>query len=167
MKIQCPKCEAKYRTKSDVDSSSPVVVVCPKCRHRFTVEPFREEKPSPRILIVDDARFFRELIMDLLDDRRFELTTANCGEEAWEFLQSDSYDLLIVDVNLPDISGLDLIRRVRNAQHCSGLPILCISGVYRQDDDARQAFIAGANDFMTKSFHPEDFTARIDKMLSR
>ncbi|MFO7812661.1 MAG: response regulator [Pelovirga sp.] len=167
MKIQCPKCEAKYRTQATVDSSSPVVVTCPKCRHRFTVEPVKEEKQPSKILIVDDARFFRELIMDLLDDRKFQLTTANCGEEAWKLLQSDSYDLLIADVNLPDISGLDLIKRVRNDRHCAGLPILCISGVYRQDDDARQAFIAGANDFMTKSFHPEDFTARIAKLLTR
>mgnify|MGYP006290069341 CR=1 FL=1 len=167
MKIECPKCKAKYRTQSAVDSSSPVEVTCPKCRHRFTVEPFKEEKPAPKILIVDDARFFRELIMDLLDDRKFELTTANCGEEAWKLLQSDVFDLLIADVNLPDISGFDLIKRVRNDQHCARLPILCISGIYRQDDDARQAFIADANDFMTKSFHPEDFTARIDKLLAK
>jgi predicted Zn finger-like uncharacterized protein len=166
MKIQCPECKAKYRVQSAVDSSSPVVVTCPKCRHRFSVKPVKEEKPARKILIVDDARFFRELIMDLLDDRKFELTTANCGEGAWEMLQSESFDLLIADVNLPDISGLDLIRRVRSDQRCARLPILCISGVYRQDDDARQAFIAGANDFMTKSFHPEDFTARIDKLLS-
>lgn len=167
MKIQCPKCEAKYRTQSPVHSVSPVAVTCPKCRHRFSVEPLKEEQPSPRILIVDDARFFRELIMDLLDGQKCELTTANCAEEAWKLLQSKSFDLLIVDVNLPDISGLDLIKRVRADQNGSSLPILCISGVYRQDDDARQAFIAGANDFMTKSFHPEDFTARINKLLAR
>ncbi|MBD1399201.1 response regulator [Pelovirga terrestris] len=167
MKIQCPKCEAKYLTQLAIDSSSSVVVTCPKCRHRFTVDPLKDGKPSPKILIVDDARFFRELIMDLLVDQNVELTTAHCGEEAWKLLQSVSFDLLIADINLPDISGSDLIKRVRNDPHCASLPILCISGVYRQDDDARQAFIAGANDFMTKSFHPEDFTARIDKLLAR
>jgi len=167
MKIQCPNCEAKYRTQSVVDASSPVVVTCPKCRHRFTVEPLKEEKPPKKIMIVDDARFFRELIMDLLDGRTFELTTANCGEEAWKLLQLEPFDLLIVDINLPDISGLDVIKRVRGDQRCGRLPILCISGIYRQDDDARQAFIAGANDFMTKSFHPEDFTSRIDNLLAR
>ncbi len=167
MKIQCPECEAKYRTQSPVDLSTPLVVTCPKCRHRFTVVVPEETKPAKKLLIVDDARFFRELIMDLLADRHVELTTANCGDEAWTQLQTDHFDLLIVDVNLPDISGFDLIRRVRADLRCASTPILCISGVYRHDDDARQAFMAGANDFMTKSFHPEDFTNRIDQLLEK
>ncbi len=167
MKIQCPRCDAKYRTQSVVDSSSVLTVTCPKCRQRFTVEPEGEVKLPPKILIVDDARFFRELIMDLLSRCHFELTTANCGEDAWNILQDNSFDLLIIDVNLPDFSGFDLIKRVRCDQRYAGIRILCISGVYRQEDDARQAFMAGANDFMTKSFHPEDFTARIDKLLTK
>jgi DNA-binding response OmpR family regulator len=167
MKIQCPQCETKYRTQSQVDLSKPLVLTCPNCRHHFTVETLGNEKPPKKILIVDDARFFRELMMDLLADRKVELITANCGEEAWKMLQIDHFDLLIADVNLPDISGFDLIRRVRGHQRCAGTPILCISGVYRQDDDAREAFMAGANDFMTKSFHPEDLTARVEKLLAR
>ncbi len=167
MKIQCPKCEAKYRAQSTVDASIPLVVNCPKCRHRFTVTWDEEEKPPKKILIVDDAHFFRELILDLLAGREVELTTANCGEEAWTLLQSNTFDLLIADINLPDFSGLDLIKRVRGDRRCARLPILCISGVYRQDDDARQAFMAGANDFMTKSFHPEDLTERINKLLAK
>lgn len=167
MKVQCPQCQAKYRTQSLVDLSAPLVVTCPKCRHRFTVTMLEEKKPPKKILIVDDARFFRELIMDLLAGDKFALTTANCGEEAWKQLQTDTFDLLIVDVNLPDISGLDLIRRVRGDQRCADISILCISGVYRRDDDTRQAMMAGANDFMTKSFHPEDFIARIDKLLAQ
>ncbi len=167
MKIQCPKCDTKYRTQSSVDSSSALTVACPKCRHRFTVEPVEEEKSPKKLLIVDDARFFRELIMDLLAGSKYELMTANCGEEAWKILQGNCFDLVIADVNLPDISGLDLIRRMRSDQRYAGIPVLCISGVYRQDDDARQAFMAGANDFMTKSFHPEDLTARIEKLLAK
>jgi DNA-binding response OmpR family regulator len=167
MKIQCPKCKAKYRTQSPVETSLPLAVICPKCDYRFTVVVEEEIQSPKKILIVDDARFFRELIMDLLTGRNLELMTANCGEDAWKLLLSQSFDLLIADVNLPDISGLDLIKRVRDDQRCGKIPILCISGVYRQDDDARQAYMAGADDFMTKSFHPEDFTARIDKLLSK
>lgn len=167
MRIQCPKCAAKYRAQFSVDHSAPLVVTCPKCRHRFTVARVEEEKTPKKLLIVDDARFFRELIMDLLAGRNLELTTVSCGEEAWRMLQADQFDLLIVDVNLPDISGFDLIKRVRSDQRWALTPILCISGVYRQEDDARQAFMAGADEFMTKSFHPEDFTVRIDKLLTK
>lgn len=167
MKVQCPQCQAKYRTQSPVDQSMSLVVTCPKCRHRFSLLRVEQELPPKEILIVDDARFFRELIMDLLAGNKFALTTANCGEEAWKQLQTATFDLLIIDINLPDISGLDLIRRLRGDQRFADIPMLCISGVYRRDDDARQAIMAGANDFMIKSFHPDDFTARIDKLLAK
>ncbi len=168
MKIQCPKCAAKYRLRTPVENRSSVTLSCPNCRHRFSLEVTEGQKKSDRkILVVDDARFFRELILDLLAHKHVELTTANCGEDAWSLLQSSDFSLLIIDVNLPDISGLDLIKRIRQDQRFVMIPILCISGVYRQDDDARQAFMAGANDFMTKSFHPEDFTDRVDRLLSK
>lgn len=155
-----------YRLRNPVESRTSVTVTCPKCRHRFSLPVVEERKtPDRKILIVDDARFFRELILDLLAHSQVELTTANCGEDAWSLLQSSDFSLLIIDVNLPDISGLDLIKRIRQDHRYATLPILCISGVYRQDDDARQAFMAGANDFMTKSFHPEDFTTRVDRLL--
>ncbi|MFO7766554.1 MAG: response regulator [Pelovirga sp.] len=165
MKIQCPKCAAKYRLRNPVDEQAKVTVTCPGCRHRFTLQ--LHEKQPGKILIVDDARFFRELILDLLAPGHFELKTANCAEDAWSLLQTSDFSLLIIDVNLPDISGLELIKRIRQDQRFASVPILCISGVYRQDDDARQAFMAGANDFMTKSFHPEDFFARVNRLLGQ
>lgn len=168
MKIQCPQCSSTYRLRSALENRSAVSVTCPKCRHRFSVAVAQQyDKVEKKILIVDDARFFRELILDLLANQSLELTTANCGEDAWSLLQSATYSLLIIDVNLPDISGLELIRRIRQEPRLKAVPILCISGVYRQDDDARQAFVAGADDYMTKSFHPDDFTARVNRLLGK
>lgn len=166
MKIQCPKCAARYRLRTPVENNASVTVTCPNCRQRFSISAAEtQQQPAKKILIVDDARFFRELILDLLAQGRFELKTANCGEDAWSLLQSSDFSLLIIDVNLPDISGLELIKRIRQDQRFVAIPILCISGVYRQSDDARQALMAGANDFMTKSFHPEDFAARVKRLL--
>lgn len=168
MKIQCPKCEAKYRTRVLVEPQSPLQVTCPNCKYRFIVASAQQKKQQPeKILIVDDARFFRELMLDLLADRNAEPVTANSVAEAWNLLQRTEFDLLIVDVNLPDVSGLELIKKVRADKRFARIAILCISGVYRKDDDARQALAAGANDFMTKSFHPDDFMMRIDKLLGK
>lgn len=168
MNIQCPKCDARYRTRILVQAHSPLQVTCPNCSYRFIVAAAQTDgSNNDSILIVDDARFFRELILDLLAPRAASLTTANSAGDAWNRLQRTHFDLLIIDVNLPDASGLDLIRKIRADKRFERIPVLCISGVYHRDDDARLARAAGADDFMTKSFYPEDFLSRIDRLLAR
>jgi DNA-binding response OmpR family regulator len=120
----------------------------------------------PKILIVDDARFFRELLLELLAERQAELLTADTAKGAWERLQLDDVALLIVDINLPDVSGLKLITQIRQHEKLKNIRILCVSGVYRQDDDALKALRAGADDFISKSFKPDELNQRIDKLLN-
>ena len=170
MIIQCPECQSRYRTRVLPEGQSSVQVKCPKCNHQFLV---RHEHPDEAsdlgakktLLMVDDARFFRELMLDLLEDRKADLLTADNAQEAWDILQQRPVDLLIVDINLPDKNGLDLIREIRSVEKLAKLPILCISGVYRKDDDAMMAIRAGADDFISKSFKPHELNERIDKLL--
>ena len=89
--------------------------------------------------------FFRELLLDLLADRDFSLDTAETAQSAWEKLNRSSYDLLLIDVNLPDMSGLELITRLRNNAQTKELKILCMSGVYHKGSDAITAIRAGAD----------------------
>lgn len=171
MIIQCPKCDAKYRTRVLVDAHSPLQASCPKCNYRFLVVSDSSDalvsSVSPRILIIDDARFFRELILDLLTGRDAELDTANSAREGWEKLLQNEYDLVMVDINLPDMSGLDLIGKIRQEGSLKAVKVLCISGVYRKDTDALNAIRAGADDFISKSFQPDEFNSRIDKLLRK
>ena len=170
MKIQCPNCLSIYQTRVLVESHSPLQVTCPKCQYRFLVaydSPDALKTLSlPRILIVDDARFFRELLLDILAQRQAELMTADTAKGAWEELNKQRIDLLIVDINLPDVSGLKLIAKIRQSEKLKGLKILCVSGVYRQEDDALKALRAGADDFISKSFKPDELNQRIDKLLN-
>ena len=170
MIVQCPECKSRYRTRDLPDGHAPVPVKCPKCEHQFQVggdvsAPETAVSTQSTILLVDDARFFRELMIDLLKQRKANLLTADCAQDAWQQLHRQKIDLLIVDINLPDKNGLELIREIRADAALAGLAILCISGVYRKDDDALQALRAGADDFTSKSFKPEEFNARIDKLL--
>lgn len=170
MIIQCPECKSRYRIKPLPEDRSSAPVKCPKCDHRFVVDKDGakttiDSKNIPTILMVDDARFFRDLMVDLLKDRNAKLETADSAGEAWKILQRQKVDLLIVDINLPDKNGLDLIREIRVEKKLENLIILCISGVYRKDDDAVNAIRAGANDFISKSFKPEELNQRIDKLL--
>jgi DNA-binding response OmpR family regulator len=171
MIIQCPKCKSRYRTKVSVEAHSPLQATCTKCGYRFLVVSEQSEalkmSTIPKILIVDDARFFRELTLDLLAKRDAELSTANSAKEAWEKLHQEKIDLLIVDVNLPDINGLELISKIRADAKINNIAILCISGVYRKDVDALKALRAGADDFISKSFQPDELNQRIDKLLQQ
>lgn len=165
MIIQCPECKSRYRTQVLPEGQSSVKVKCPKCTHSFVVG--KDDNGKTTILLVDDARFFRELMVDLLKERAANLITADSAEDAWNKLLKHSVDLLIVDINLPDKNGLELIRDIRRADKMAKLPILCISGVYRKDDDAAKAIRAGANDFISKSFKPDELNERIDKLLNK
>jgi DNA-binding response OmpR family regulator len=149
-----------------------VQVECPKCTHQFLVSAADSGQAAavtdlPTILMVDDARFFRELMTDLLKDRKANLLTADSAEEAWVLLHRHKVALLIIDINLPDKNGLELVREIRADKTLKNISILCISGVYRKDDDAMMAIRAGADDFISKSFKPEELNNRIDQLLNK
>lgn len=170
MIIQCPECKSRYRAKTLPENQTSVQVKCPKCDHRFTIssKPISDEadfNAQQTILMVDDARFFRELMTDLLKEREAKVLTADSATEAMRLLHGNAVDLLIVDINLPDKNGLELIREIRSDEKFADLAILCISGVYRKDDDAREAIRCGADDFISKSFKPHELNERIDKLL--
>jgi len=172
MIIQCPACKSRYRTRVLPSGQSSLQIKCPKCSHQFLVDPAQSETTEvstekQTILMVDDARFFRDLLLDLLKDFNANLVTADSAEEAWVLLHKHAVDLLIVDINLPDKNGLDLIREIREDSTFGKIRILCISGVYRKDDDAMMAVRAGADDFISKSFKPRELTERIQKLLQK
>ena len=170
MIIQCPACQARYRTRVLGVGQSALQVSCPKCTHKFLVEPDGSDArgvAKPTVLLVDDARFFRELLLDLLKGLDANLLTADNAEAAWGLLHKHPVDLLLVDINLPDKNGLELIKEIRADRALHNIRILCISGVYRGDDDAKKAIHAGADDFISKSFKPDELCERIDKLLQK
>lgn len=171
MIIQCPECKARYRTRLMGGSKAPIPVKCPKCSHQFLIDPTREDAGSEEngartILIIDDARFFRDLMVDLLKDLNAQLLTAESAEDAWVMLHRHQVDLLITDINLPDKNGLDLVRDIRADKDLRSMRILCMSGVHRKDEDAQEAKKAGADDFISKSFQPDELAVRIARLLS-
>lgn len=170
MVIQCPECKARYRSRVLTVEKSPLKISCPKCTHKFLIEADGstvQVTDKTTILMVDDARFFRELLIDLLEDRTATLLTADSAEDAWVMLHKHRVDLLIVDINLPDKNGLDVIKEIRADRDLKEIKILCISGVYRKDDDAKNAIRAGADDFISKSFKPDELIERVDALLQK
>lgn len=158
-----------------------VTIRCPKCTQIFTlplssVDGGRKGTASAasssvscgpqKILIVDDAKFFREVIVDLLKSMDVICFTAGNTEEALTVLHREKPDLLLLDLNLPGKNGYDLIRELRADPGFPDLKILAMSGVFRDEADISAVSAAGADDFISKSFKPEQLQYRISKLLA-
>jgi DNA-binding response OmpR family regulator/GGDEF domain-containing protein len=119
---------------------------------------------SGRILIVDDDRLFRTYACDILKPEGYQVWTAATGEEAFRVLNQDHFDVIIVDVVMENLSGLDLVRRIREAD--PEQEIIMVTGL----EDVRTAVEAmklGVSDYILKPIDPHGFLFLIDKLLSR
>ncbi len=164
MIIECPGCRARYRIDAAATRKKTVRVRCPKCEHLFSVALDQAEK---KVLVVDDSRFFREMIVDVLQPLQVTFLTAGEGNEALQIIRMERPALTILDLNLPGLDGFSLIREVRSDPALKDLRLLAISGVFRKEKDALQAEAAGADDFLSKSFKPQQLLSRVSSLLER
>ena len=114
-----------------------------------------------RILAVDDDASILELVSDVLAEQDMEVRTAASGEEALELLEREPFDLILLDIMLGGVSGLEVCRRVRDRVSC---PILFLSA---KDDvkDIVKGLGLGADDYVTKPFALEELVARVQAHL--
>jgi two-component system, chemotaxis family, chemotaxis protein CheY len=119
-----------------------------------------------RILVVDDSPTIRRMmIASLRSLRDVEFDEATNGLEAIERLALAPVNLLFLDLNMPDIHGLEVIEFVREHQVYSRIPICVVTT--RGDDESRaQALNAGANVYLTKPFTPQDVIEQANKLLA-
>lgn len=117
----------------------------------------------PYVLVVEDDRAIRKLITTTLDMQGYRYQPAETGEQALMEASSRQPDLMILDLGLPDMDGVDIIRRVRE---WSNLPIIVVSA-RSEDRDKIEALDAGADDFLTKPFSVEELLARLRVSLRR
>ena len=112
-------------------------------------------KTVPEILVVDDSKVMRDMIVACLRPRAdFAFTHASSGLEAIERLSLNPFDLLVLDLNMPDIGGIEVVEFVRSQDKLRSLPIVVVTT--RGDDTSRsRALAAGASRFMSKPFTPE------------
>ncbi len=116
-----------------------------------------------KILVVDDEKEIQDLIKDCLLEEQFEVATADDSTQALEQLASDKPDLIILDVMLPDINGMELCLEIR--KNCN-VPILFLS-CKSQEIDKVMALSVGGDDYITKPFFPNELIARVKAHLRR
>ena len=115
------------------------------------------------ILIVDDEQDIAELISDVLKEEGFETTIKNDGYSAIEAIKNTKYDLILLDIMMPNISGIETCNKIRETVSC---PIIFVSAK-NQLLDKIVGFEIGADDYITKPFVIEELVARVKAHIRR
>jgi two-component system phosphate regulon response regulator PhoB len=119
-----------------------------------------------RILVVEDERDLAELVSYNLREAGHEVTCVHDGNMALAEIQRSVPDLLVLDVMLPDISGLEVCRRLRRSPQTIRLPVIMLTA--RSDEvDRVVGFEVGADDYVPKPFSPRELVLRVDAILRR
>lgn len=120
-----------------------------------------------RVLVVDDSSAMRAFVRAALESRDLtdDVIEASSGFEALRLLPRERFDLALVDINMPDIHGLDVIRLIRANESHKTTPILVISSEASQRD-REKGLALGADDWLQKPFAPEDLQRAVERVLA-
>ncbi|HVU88076.1 MAG TPA: hybrid sensor histidine kinase/response regulator [Pirellulales bacterium] len=113
--------------------------------------------PKKKVLVVDDSITVREVERQILRSRGYDVTVAVDGQEGWNMVRAERFDLVISDVDMPRMNGLELVKLIRGEASLAGLPVIIVSYKERAEDRLRGLDV-GANYYLTKSsFHDDTF----------
>ncbi|MDR0562154.1 MAG: response regulator [Spirochaetaceae bacterium] len=116
------------------------------------------------VLIIDDApETLRQ--MRMLLKARYNPVPANSGEAALRMLRSEPFDLILLDIDMPNMSGFDFMRRLRSIPECSAIPVICVTGMEATVDFVSQTISAGMADYISKPVTQDVLEAKIDKIV--
>jgi two-component system cell cycle response regulator DivK len=119
---------------------------------------------SRRILVVDDQEDNRRILRDLLTNTGFEVIQAETGEQAVALAEAQVPDLILMDIQLPDIDGYEATRRIKAKPALRATPLIVVTSYALSGDEAK-ALAAGADAYVSKPFSPRALLAKIREFL--
>jgi two-component system phosphate regulon response regulator PhoB len=123
-------------------------------------------RASTKVLLVDDERDIREVVGAMLDAVGLAVEAATSAEDALVRLRSSRYDLVVLDWNLPGMTGIELCRLIRRDNVLGTLPVLFLTA-HAAPQDVVEAFASGADDYVVKPFRAPELGARVFGLLRR
>jgi DNA-binding response OmpR family regulator len=131
--------------------------------HHVSVSVQRGERPMPTVLVVDDEEIVREVVSDYLKRDGFSVVSASDGIEALERFSAARPDIVLLDLMLPHVDGLEVCRRIRMQ---SNIPIIMVTAK-SEETDTIIGLGVGADDYIAKPFSPKEVVARVKAVLRR
>jgi two-component system, cell cycle response regulator DivK len=120
---------------------------------------------SKRILVVEDQEDNRRILRDLLNATDFEVIEAEDGEQALAAVAKQRPDLILMDIQLPELDGYEATRRIKTDPSLSSTPIIAVTS-YALSGDEEKARAAGCDDFVPKPYSPRQLLAKIRQYLA-
>jgi CheY-like chemotaxis protein/Flp pilus assembly protein TadD len=119
-----------------------------------------------RILLAEDNENLAQLLARFIEARGSAVTTARTGTQAVRLLGSQPFDLLLLDLGLPEVSGVDLLQKIRKSPRLSSLPVIIITGLYKGEKYSQAALKLGVRHYLEKPFSRERFEAALSDTIS-
>jgi DNA-binding response OmpR family regulator len=113
------------------------------------------------ILVIDDEDLFREGICTVLTMEGYEVIAASSGKSGFDLAQKRVPDLILCDVNMPDMDGYETLRLLRSDMRTSTIPAILMTGVMKENAQVRQGMNIGADDYVMKPFTIPDLLSTI------
>lgn len=114
-----------------------------------------------RLLLAEDEQALSKALVTILERNNYSVDAVYDGQTALEYLQADNYDGVILDIMMPKMDGIGVLKTIRKQGNC--VPVLLLTAKSEIDDKV-SGLDAGANDYITKPFHPRELLARIRAM---
>ena len=120
-----------------------------------------------KILVADDEDNFLVLIKKILTNAGFEVAVATNGKEVLERIPEVRPDLIVLDINMPELDGFSVCEKVRQSENeFTNIPIIFLT-VRKRGEDKVEGLNLGSDDYITKPFDPEELVERINRVLDR
>lgn len=119
-------------------------------------------KRAARILAVDDDPVMLQLIREILAREKFRVTTVSGGQAGMKAFNRKAFDLVLLDIDMPDISGLEVLTHIRS--HSRDVKVIMVTGLDDLEHGMR-AMDSGANGYITKPFNAQDFVGEVKRVL--
>ncbi len=119
-----------------------------------------------KILAIDDEKDILDLVSYNLRKEGFDVVTSMNGEEAMKLIKKDNYNLIILDLMLPGIQGMEFCKMLKHSDDTAGIPVIMLTAKSEEMDKVL-GLEMGADDYITKPFSPREFIARVKAVLRR
>jgi len=118
-----------------------------------------------KVLVADDDKTFRSLVVEILTEAGYEVVSEENGLLGWNRLQAEGADLAVLDINMPEMDGFEVLRNIRKSEKYKNMPVLMLT-IRAFAEDQVEGYDTGADDYLIKPFDNDVLLARV-KVLER